>query len=322
MILRGTTKMPIENKLTLNASDALVKALDPTCQWHDVDSLIAQTDVGDINHQTLAHAVRMLSRQQLIEIGRPARLKGRKAVRLTSGGAQRARYLANHAKSSSGVAKASQTIAPFVLGAVLTGCSSPKMTMPFQSPDIAGSYKQANTDNIRHTLPRGMSIPSEGAARLITRAPGILPPETMPEVRQVEAKPQVLPVATPNVVATKLTSDVRRQAVFFRSNSVEIGNQMRVLKGVDVNGKKPLRVRLMASTDSTGSLAGNKRLAKARALAVASELMKMGIERKHIQIKLVPMGTEAMRDFTEGQFVPTSTDAIARRVEVEFVAKP
>jgi hypothetical protein len=321
MILRGTTEMPIQNKLALNASDALVKALDPTCQWYDVESLIAQTEVGDIHQRALAQAVRLLSSQQLIEVGRPARLKGRKAVRLTAGGAQRARYLSDHAKSNTGVVKASQTLAPFVLGAVLTGCSSPKMTMPFQSPDIAGSYKQVNTDNIRNTLPRGMIVPTEGTARLVTRPPGILPPE-MVEVRPIEAKPQVLPVATPSVVASKLTGDVRRQAVFFRSNSVEIGNQMRVLKGVDVNGKKPLRVRLLASTDSTGSVAGNKRLAKARALAVAGELMKMGIERKHIQIKLVPMGTEVMRDFTEGQFVPTSTDAIARRVEVEFVAKP
>jgi hypothetical protein len=48
----------------------------------------------------------------------------------------------------------------------------------------------------------------------------------------------------------------------------------------------------------------------------------MGIERKHIQIKLVPMGTTALSELTDGQFIPASTDAIARRVEVEFVAKP
>jgi outer membrane protein OmpA-like peptidoglycan-associated protein len=314
-------EMPTENKLALNASDALVQALDPYCQWSDVNALIDTTEVGDINHHALAQAVRTLSTQRLIEVGRPARLKGRKAVRLTSDGALRARYLASHAKSHSGVSKASHALAPFVLGAVLTGCSTPKMSMPFQKPDTAGSYKQANTDNIRNILPRAMTVPAEGIAQLASRPPGIFP--AMPEV---EVKPAVAPVvtavATPTLNAAKLSSDIRRQAIFFPSNSIKIGNQMRVLKGTDVNGKKPLRVRLLASTDSTGSVEGNKRLAKARALAVAGELMKMGIERKHIQIKLVPMGTAGLGELSEGQFVPTSTDAIARRVEVEFVAKP
>jgi outer membrane protein OmpA-like peptidoglycan-associated protein len=313
--------MPTENKLELNASDALVKALDPSCQWREVDALIEQTEIGDINHHALAQAVRTLSRQSLIEVGRPARLKGRKAVRLTSYGAQRARYLASHAKSShSGVSKASHTLAPFVLGALLTGCSTPKMSMPFQKPDTAGSYKQINTDNIRQVLPRAMTVPSEGSAQVATKPPGIFP--EMLEVK-TEVRPAAVPTIAPSATsAAKQSNDVRRQAIFFRSNSVEIGNQLRVLKGTDVNGKKPLRVRLLASTDSTGSVVANKRLAKARALAVASELMKMGIERKHIQIKLVPMGTASLSELTEGQFVPTSTDAIARRVEVEFVAKP
>jgi outer membrane protein OmpA-like peptidoglycan-associated protein len=315
--------MPTENKLALNAIDALVQALDPSCQWSDVNALIETTEVGDINHQALAQAVRTLSSQRLIEVGRPARLKGRKAVRLTSDGAQRARYLANHAKSHSGVSKTSQTLAPLVLGAVLTGCSTPKMSMPFQKPDTAGSYKQANTDNIRHILPRAMSVPPEGVAQIASKPPGIFP--AMPEIK-VEAKPATAPivtaVTTPAISAAKLSNDVRRQAIFFQSNSVKIGNQMRVLKGADINGKKPLRVRLLASTDATGSVDGNKRLAKARALAVASELMKMGIERKHIQIKLVPMDKVGLSELTDGQFVPTSTDAIARRVEVEFVAKP
>jgi outer membrane protein OmpA-like peptidoglycan-associated protein len=314
-------EMPTENKLALNASDALVQALDPSCQWSDVNSLIDTTEVGDINHHALAQAVRTLSTQRLIEVGRPARLKGRKAVRLTSDGALRARYLASHAKSHSGVSKASHALAPFVLGAVLTGCSTPKMSMPFQKPDTAGSYKQANTDNIRNILPRAMTVPSEGAAQLVSKPPGIFP--AMPEIdAKPAAVPVVTPVATPTLNAAKLSSDIRRQAIFFPSNSVKIGNQMRVLKGTDVNGKKPLRVRLLASTDATGSVDGNKRLAKARALAVAGELMKMGIERKHIQIKLVPMGTAGLGELSEGQFVPTSTDAIARRVEVEFVAKP
>jgi outer membrane protein OmpA-like peptidoglycan-associated protein len=313
--------MPTENKLALNAVDALVQALDPSCQWSEVNALIETTEVGDINHQALAQAVRTLSSQRLIEVGRPARLKGRKAVRLTSDGAQRARYLASHAKSHSGISKASQTLAPFVLGAVLTGCSTPKMSMPFQKPDTAGSYKQANTDNMRHILPRGMSVALEGAAQIASKPPGVFP--AMPEIK-VEAKPApaVTAVTTPTVSAVTLTSDVRRQAIFFQSNSVKIGNQMRVLKGADINGKKPLRVRLLASTDATGSVDGNKRLAKARALAVAGELMKMGIERKHIQIKLTPMGKVELGALTDGQFVPTSTDAIARRVEVEFVAKP
>jgi outer membrane protein OmpA-like peptidoglycan-associated protein len=315
--------MPTENKLTLAASDVLVQALDPSCQWSEVDSLIETTEVGDVNQQALAKAVRTLSKQRLIEVGRPARLKGRKAVRLTSDGALRARYLASHAKSHSGVSKASHALAPFVLGAVLTGCSTPKMSMPFQKPDAVGSYKQGNTDNVRHILPRGMSVPSEGLAQIAAKPPGIFP--AMPEIK-VEAKPIAAPVVTavsrPTVSAATLSSDVRRQAIFFQSNSTKIGNQMRVLKGADVNGKKPLRVRLLASTDATGSVEGNKRLAKARALVVASELMKMGIERKHIQIKLVPMGTASLGELTEGQFVPTSTDAIARRVEVEFMAKP
>jgi hypothetical protein len=323
MQCQGNTEMLTENKLALEASDALVQALDPSCQWSEVESLIDKTEVGDINHRALAQAVRTLSRQRLIEVGRPARLKGRKAVRLTNDGALRARYLATHAKSHSGVSKASHALAPFVLGAVLTGCSTPKMSMPFQKPDMAGSYKQANTDNIRNILPRTMSVAPEGAAQIASKPPGLFP--GMPEIK-VEAKPATAPVitavTTPTVSAAKLSSDVRRQAIFFQSNSVKIGNQMRVLKGTDVNGQKPLRVRLLASTDATGSVEGNKRLAKARALAVASELMKMGIERKHIQIKLVPTGTAGLGELSEGQFVPTSTDAIARRVEVEFVAKP
>jgi outer membrane protein OmpA-like peptidoglycan-associated protein len=314
--------MPTENKLTVNASDALVQALGPSCQWSEVESLIESTEIGDINHQALAQAVRTLSRQRLIEVGRPARLKGRKAVRLTNDGALRARYLASNAKSHSGISKASHAMAPFVLGAVLTGCSTPKMSMPFQKPDTAGSYKQSNTDNIRHILPPAMKVPAEGVAQLGSKPPGIFP--VLPE--KVEAKPAEAPVVTAVntgvVNAATLTSNVRRQAIFFQSNSVKIGNQIRVLKGADVNGKKPVRVRLLASTDATGSVDGNKRLAKARALAVASELMKMGIERKHIQIKLVPMGTAGLGELSEGQFVPTSTDAIARRVEVEFVAKP
>jgi outer membrane protein OmpA-like peptidoglycan-associated protein len=96
---------------------------------------------------------------------------------------------------------------------------------------------------------------------------------------------------------------------------------MRVIKGVDVNGKKPIKVRLLASTDSTGSLEANQKLAKARALTVVHELVKMGIDRKNIQIRLAPMGNEALKELSDGQFVPTSSDAIARRVEVEFVSK-
>jgi hypothetical protein len=54
---------------------------------------------------------------------------------------------------------------------------------------------------------------------------------------------------------------------------------------------------------------------------VVHEFVKMGINRKNIQIRLAPMGNEALKELSDGQFVPTSSDAIARRVEVEFVSK-
>jgi outer membrane protein OmpA-like peptidoglycan-associated protein len=316
--------MGIENKLSLevgSAGDALVRALDPACRWSEVDSLINETEVGDINQHALAQAVRSLAKKRLIEVGRPARLQGRKAVRLTTDGALRAHYLANHVRSQSSAAKATRTLVPFVLGAALTGCSTVKMSMPFQKSAGDGSYAvYGQTLNTPHNLlPRGMSLAPEGTPAKIDVRPWMT--EKQPEIRvDAIAQPVPTPVVTSAPLA-KMAPDLRRQAVFFPSNSVKIGNQMRVIKGVDVNGKKPIKVRLLASTDSTGSLEANQRLAKARALTVVHELVKMGIDRKSIQIRLAPMGNEALKELSDGQFVPTSSDAIARRVEVEFVSK-
>jgi outer membrane protein OmpA-like peptidoglycan-associated protein len=316
--------MGIEKKLSLevsSAGDALVRALDPACRWSEVDSLINETVVGDINRNALAQAVRALSKKRLIEIGRPARLQGRKAVRLTNDGALRAHYLSNYSRSQTGVSTATRTLVPFVLGAALTGCSSFKMSMPFQKSTGDGSYAAyGQTANTPHNLlPRGMSIPPEGTPLKIDVRPWMT--EKQPEIRvDAIAQPVPTPVVTSAPLAT-MAPDLRRQAVFFPSNSVKIGNQMRVIKGVDMNGKKPVKVRLLASTDSTGSLEANQRLAKARALTVVHELVKMGIDRKNIQIRLAPMGSEALKELSDGQFVPTSSDAIARRVEVEFMSK-
>jgi outer membrane protein OmpA-like peptidoglycan-associated protein len=321
--------MGTEDKLVFEvgiAGDALVRALDPACRWSEVDALINETEIGDINQQALAQAVRSLSKKRLIEVGRPARLQGRKAVRLTSDGAIRAHYLANHARSqarASLATKATKTLVPFVLGSALTGCSTFKMSMPFQKPEVAGSYSASGqTPNTPHNLmPRGMSVAPEGTPLQIDARP--LMTEKPPEIRidtVQQATPSVATPATATATA-KIAPDLRRQAVFFPSNSVKIGNQMRVIKGFDANGKKPLQVRLLASTDSTGSLEVNRRLAKARALTVVYELVKMGIDRKNIQIKLAPMGSEDLRELSDGQFVPSSSDAIARRVELEFISR-
>lgn len=366
-----------KNHFPDNVADELLKSLPSKQQWFTRDFVIEQGPIGDIDYFKLKRAMRGLKEHGLIEVGKPARLAGAKAMRLTKAGLSRQAAILAFRLSSRLNERVSRGVAPVVASAMMMSACSTTATnfassgaKPISQCRLGGIPAQARASSVEGTIDQVTSSAACGPFKPQGQAHLTIPSALIESSRGVLPSPSGTVTNTPPSAAASLDKNVapkaavRRTApvpivsapvdrvaqqpptldpkpisrssslaantdatgmVFFDTGSAQIslaGRQAlhEAVSNAPIHGV----FAIFSSTDATGSLSLNEKLAKARALSVAHELVRHGVLRKHIVVKSVPMNRSNLALTNESPLrsvVPSDSNAQARRAELRWLPK-